>query len=433
MTDKVETNSRAAAANLVTQWLRTGVFPLRLITDDVPDRAFVTEVLLGITRWKRFLDWVIRERTRARPSPAARAFLYVGLYQILLMDTVPVYAAVNETVRAARRGLPRALTGLVNALLRRASEQREEILSARAGLALGLRESHPDEMLRRWARRFGEERTEALCRHNNTRARVVVRPNGLRTTPDAYADLLRAADIAFAPHPFAPNRCFVLDRGTHVRALPGYAEGLFAVQDPSTLCAVDLLAPQPGEFVIDACAAPGGKTALIAEAMGNRGEILATDSSDDRLAILRDNVGRLGLDGVRVCRCNAARKKELIHVCGTRMPDRILLDAPCTNTGVLRRRPDARWRFSKTSLKSVCAVQAALLDSLADILKPGGTLVFSTCSVEAEEGGDGLAAWLQRRTDFRLQNSVALFPPDQDTDGIYAAALVREPAPEPGA
>ncbi|OPZ04079.1 MAG: Ribosomal RNA small subunit methyltransferase B [candidate division BRC1 bacterium ADurb.BinA292] len=225
------------------------------------------------------------------------------------------------------------------------------------------------------------------------------------------------------PHPYAPDECWVIPPGWAVPDLPGYAEGVFTVQDPATLAAVRLLDPQPGETVWDACAAPGGKAALIADRMDGRGRLFATDRYDDRLERLRDNLRRLQLAEVTVQKIDLRAPGEAADLPAEF--DRILLDVPCSNTGVLRRKPDARWRFSGDRLADLVELQGVLLDRCASRLKKGGVLVYSTCSLEADENQSHLQRWLARRPEFRLEREVVLFPPRSRTDGAYAARLVR--------
>jgi 16S rRNA (cytosine967-C5)-methyltransferase len=214
----------------------------------------------------------------------------------------------------------------------------------------------------------------------------------------------------------------VLAHGSRVPDLPGFTEGWFSVQDPSTAVAPALLDPGPGQRVLDACAAPGGKTFVLAERMRGRGTLWAADVSPGRLRRLEENLKRMGLEWVQVRRADAA-SPLLGRMCGGEGFDRILLDVPCSTTGVLRRRPDARWRFSPERLNQLTRIQQAMLNNAATLLRPGGRLVYSTCSLEPEEGTELVRAWLRGRPEFRLLEERSLFPPDTQTDGVYAAAL----------
>ena len=418
-------NARGAAAEIIARWLETGDFPDRLVESDARDRPFIVEVVYGVAKWRRELEWIARRLSDNVPERPLLAYLMVGLYQAFHMSGVVDYAGVNETVEAAKQRFPQRSAGFVNAVLRRALREQGALRERLDAQSLGVRESHPDLLVRRWIKRYGERSTLALCRWNNERADIVIRVHTARVALMDYVQRLRGDGIQADPHPFRPDCCLTLSHGVRIAELPGYDEGLFAVQDPSTLVAVDLLNPRPGESVLDACAAPGGKTALIAERMEGQGRLIATDVHEDRLAVLRDNLRRTGAAFASVAQADAADPDALKRASGVDHFDAVLLDVPCTNTGVLRRRPDARWRFSLSRLAKLTAAQHALLEGAASLVRPGGRLVYSTCSLEPEEGEALLAAWLKAHPDFARGTEIGLFPPSTATDGAYAALLQR--------
>jgi 16S rRNA (cytosine967-C5)-methyltransferase len=422
------TSSRGAAAGILYEWLRTGAFPDRLLEAQDGDRAFVTEVVLGVVRWFRLLEFY-RDRLVARkPRIAADAFLLAGLYQVLFMDDVVEYAAVNETVADAKTALGQPLADFVNGVLRNALRQKVALGTMAAAQPEGVRFSHPDALVGRWERAFGRENMLRLCAWNNVRPETVVRINTSRTDMKAFLAALAASGMDARPHPRRPGDCAVLPRGARIDRLPGYGEGLFAVQDPSTLQAVDLLDPKPGESLLDVCAAPGGKTAAAADRMRGSGILVAADRAEARLGRLRDNLARLGHSFVSVRRADATSAKELkaeaLHA-GVAAFDAVLADVPCTNTGVLRRKPDARWRFSVERLSELNGTQRRVLDASASVVKPGGRLVYSTCSLEPEENERLVGGWLAERPDFQLRGESHVFPPDAGADGAYAALLMK--------
>jgi 16S rRNA (cytosine967-C5)-methyltransferase len=420
-----KTNSRAVCAEIIGRWLKTGDFPDRMVAENTGDRAFVMEVVYGVARMRRTLEWLIRQYVKGAPDKRAVPYLHVGLYQIVFMDSVAEYASVNETVAAVKANCPPHLVGFVNGVLRTALRRKEESRKELQTRELGIRESHPDVLLERWIERFGEEKTAALCAWNNTRPAVTVHPNLGRITMADFAASLKRAGVEAEPHPFAPDDFLALPRGVRVDDIPGYADGLFSVHDPSTMEAIRLLDPQPGETILDACAAPGGKTILIAERMKGQGHLVAMDFHEDRIKTLTENLKRMQLADVEVTRGDATQERHLNRICGRRPPNRILLDVPCTNTGVLRRRPDARWRFSPGRLAEMVRVQRAMLDCTSKFLKPGGVLVYSTCSLESEECEDMIESWLKEHKKFRLLKKARTFPPGPQTDGTYAAAIAK--------
>lgn len=422
---KTTRNARAAAAALVAVWLRRGVFPDRLLDDADEDRAFVMELVYGVVRGFRALD-AVRERLAPRkPSPPVHATLLVGLHQLLGLDHVEAYAAVNETVAAAKEAGGQRSADFVNAVLRRVAR---DVAATRAWLRaqpLAVRASHPDLLVERWTRQFGAAATEALCAWNNSPPRVAVRVCTSRVSMDAFRARLRELDIAASPHPARPADCLELDAGVAVTKLPGFHQGWVAVQDPSTLVAVDLVRAQAGERVLDVCAAPGGKTLAMAERMGGTGCLLALDADAKRLHRVEENAARLGHTWIVTAAVDLTKEPPARDDLKPGGFDAVLLDVPCTNTGVLRRRPDARWNFGAERLAGAVAQQRRLLDAAAPYVKPGGRLVYSTCSLEAEENAGQVVAWLAAHPEFRLDEERSLVPPDSACDGAYAARLAR--------
>jgi 16S rRNA (cytosine967-C5)-methyltransferase len=417
-------NARSAAAAVVARWLETGEFPDRLVPGSVRDRALVVEVVLGVARWRRRLEWMAERLSKREPDPRALPFLLIGLYQLFHMDRVAEYAAVDETVEAAKKAIGHDAAGYVNGVLREAIRTREAIMADLDDEFIGVRESHPDVLVKRWRQAIGAKRTLALCAWNNTRPEIAVHPLRTRTGMDSFHAMLKEAGIEATPHPARPRDFLVLPHGVRIESLPGYDDGLFTIQDPSTAMAVDMLDPRPGERILDACAAPGGKTALIAERLGDAGEIVAMDLHDDRLETLRENVDRLRLANVSVVKGNAV-SDGIPKAAGGKPFDRILLDVPCSNTGVLRRRPDARWRFDLRRLANLNDVQRLMLAPATDWLKPGGRVVYSTCSIEPEENLDLVNGWLAKRPEWELIESRALVPPVCKCDGAFAAAIAQ--------
>jgi 16S rRNA (cytosine967-C5)-methyltransferase len=416
---------RQTAISLITQWLETQVFPEQLLADVSEHRPVIYEMVYGTVRRCRALQWIIARYAKKQPEAPIEAALLVGLYQLLHMDSVPDHAAINETVRAVKSGKDRHAAAFVNGLLRNAQRNRTQLEQALQQQPVGIRQSHPDLLIERWTHRYGPEKTEALCEWNNQIPDLVIHVNALQTNLPDLATRMQSAGIDAVPHPAAPQDSLVIPHGIRVEDLPGYQEGHFTVCDPATAAAVALLAAQPGDRVLDACAAPGGKTMLIAQQMQDRGSIVAADISTHRLARVEQNADRLDLHCITPVTANACDANALKELTKDGLFDRILLDVPCTNTGVLRRRVDARWRFSNDLLSGALNVQRSILNAAIQVLAPKGTLVYSTCSLEQEEGADLLKAWLQTQGTLRITEEKIVLPPDSGTDGIYAARLER--------
>ena len=414
--------SRREAIFILSRWMETADFPDRLLTNS-PDRGFIMDLVYGTVRWRRTLEWIVAQLVKQPPTGETLAAMMAGAYQILFMEEVPAYAAVHATVAAAKIASPNS-AGFVNGVLRNLGRKREALLLALAQQPIGIRLSHPDALITRWTARYGTDATEALCRWNNTPAQTVITMlpghqitdsktrNSEPPTPDTQHRPL-------SPHPAAPDTCFTVPHGMRVESVPGYHGGTFVVQDPATLAAIQLLDIQPGQTVLDACAAPGGKTAQIAARMHGKGRLIAMDKHADRILLLRSTLARTHQEWVEVAEYDAVVPAAE----GALRFDRILLDVPCSNTGVLRRRPDARWRFSDRRQQKLCLTQQTLLRNMLHRLAPGGKLVYSTCSLEPEENQRQIELALAAEPRARLVSTEERLPTQHGTDGAFAAVL----------
>ena len=381
-------NSRRTAAFVVARWLATHEFPNEMLPKGGPDRAFVQDLVYTTVRRFRPLRAVLGELLKTWPKGELEALLLVGAAQILYMPAVPDFAAVNETVAAAKMGdRGKRLDRVVNGVLRNLLRRRAEFEAKLAAAPLAERESFPNALAARWTSRYGAEGAEKLARWHNTPAETwLARPGTFEKLP----------------------------RGEKVADQPGFAEGAFIVQDPATAGAVDLLDVAPGMSVLDFCAAPGGKTVQVAWRMGD-GRIVAQEVNPKRLARLKENLSRMQLGNV-----TAVQKVE-----DGALFDRVLADAPRSSTGVIRRRPDARWRWNADHLAQLVALQREILEAAAAHVKPGGRLVYSTCSNEPEENAEQVAASLSAHPDFTEAGRRESVPFETGHDGAFACALVR--------
>ena len=412
--------SRIEAAKIVAKWLQSTSFPDRALERDFPDHAFVTDMVLGAVRRSRALSWAIERYARKYPTPEIRALLLCGAYQRLYMAGVADYAAIHATVEASRR-FDERLAGFVNAVLRNILRNRDTLLDELRSQPLALRESHPDVLVDSWMRAYGPAKTIEICAADNAAPSVTITalPFTDAEKTAALVERINEAGLKAAVHPIEPG-AIVIGHGARPSDLPGFADGGFIVQDPSTLLSVRLLAPREGETILDACAAPGGKTLQIAALVGPTGRVIAADAREDRLVRLRANVERAGFgDRVTVMRADAKAPPETpLH------PDAILLDVPCSNTGVMRRRADARWRFDpRKALKAICIEQLAILENASRL--GAGRIVYSTCSIQPEEDDGIVRAFLARNKGYALERSELILPDDSPRDGAFAALFVR--------
>lgn len=378
-------NSRRDAAFALARWLTTHDFPVGLLPEG-RDRAFVQDLVYTTIRRLRPLRAVLGELVTRWPKGELEALLYVGAAQVLYMDDVPDFAAVNETVAAAKMCPNPNVARVVNGVLRNLIRRREEFLANVASAPVEVRESFPTELVRRWAARFGAENAAKLCVWYNTPAET----------------FLARKDGSFA----------VLERGRSVTEAEGFAEGAFIVQDPGTALAVGLVDAKPGEKIFDACAAPGGKTIQLA---WRGADVTACEINPKRRRRLEENLARVKVHAAVI---------DAIPNDGAF--GKVLVDAPCSNTGVLRRRPDARWNWNEEKLVALVKMQAEILDQAAPLVAPGGTLVYSTCSIEPEENAQQVGSFLSRHADFALEKTAESLPFETGHDGAFAAALRRK-------
>ena len=387
-------NSRRAAAFAVARWIATHGH-LNEMLPDGPDRAFVQDLAYTTVRRFRALRSVLGQLVPKWPKGEMEALLLVGAAQILYMPDVPDFAAVNETVSAAKRCPNRSVAKVVNGVLRNLIRRRAEMEERLRSAPLAERESFPSGLVNRWIERYGEIDAERLCHWHN-----------------------EPSDTWLAYRPGAAEPFVRLARGKKVSEVEGYEEGAFIVQDPATAGAVDLLDMKPGQKALDFCAAPGGKTVQAAWRMGGTrdgGRLVAVEVNPARRRRLEENLKRVGLDWVETASA----------IDGDERFDRVLADVPCSNTGVLRRRPDARWRWTREHLEALVRLQAEILAKAAAHVAPGGLLVYSTCSNEPEENGGQVAAFLAAHQEFEETGRRESIPFASGHDGAFACALRR--------
>jgi len=404
---------REIALRVLTEWAQQRQFAQDLLDAacrrenlSPPDAGLLHHIVLGALRNLSLLDhWISVLCANPHLDHRSRWVLRIGLVQLLVLD-MPPHAAVNETVEIAGKA-----RSLVNAILRRSDRERAALLAAVASLPLAVRTSHPEFLVHRWRSAFGPDRAEDLCEWNQQAAGTFVRLNPLH--PDASSWFASASGVEDIGGGF--YRCGTLPR-------EALAAGMCYAQDPATAIAPLMLGAQPGETVLDACAAPGGKAAILAAMMKNEGRIFAADVSESRLKRLRENLSTLRITNTQACVHDLAFGKP--PPWGDVLFDRILLDVPCSNTGVMRRRVDVRWRLREEDFAQQASLQSRLLENSLRYLKPGGSVVYSTCSVEHEENRAVIDQVLAALPLLTLADERLVFPPADQSDGAYAARLL---------
>ena len=410
--------ARALAVDLLTRVERDRAYASILLDATLArgaleskEAALLTELTYGVLRWRGTLDWwfeVVGRRQMADLPVRLRQILRVGAYQLRFLDRIPAYAAVSEAVTLAKGpGGHQGWASLANALLRRLAERRDALPVPETddvAERLALRFSHPAWLVRRWLARFGEAEATALLQADQAPAPTVLVVNRLRTDPAAVARDLAAAGVASEMSPLLPEALRVREGG-RLRHDPLVAEGHVQVMDEGSALVVALLDPRPGETVLDACAGGGNKTTRMAALMGNAGRIVALDVSDRARRRLCEACARLGAAIVEA-KAGDAREASR-HV--PEGADRVLVDAPCTGLGTLRRHPEIRWRVPEADLARLAALQGALLRGAAQAVRPGGCLVYAVCSTEPEEG-EAVAEAFARASPAFLEEVPAGFP-----------------------
>lgn len=446
----MKTNPRQLAITILCQRQETGQ-PVDLLRDNLlqkvlpanpKDTQLVTALVFGVLRWQRYLDAIL-QRFSSHPLAKMKNLtlqaLRVGLFQLCFMDRIPASAAVNETVKALKESRqPRWLTGFVNGLLRNIARQQDTLPSPWDNdLPPAVRLSHPDWLYQRWLARYGENGATSICLANNQRAPLVLRVNTKRLEREDFLRELGKNGIAARPGLYCPEAVVLQDYRGDIAALPGYGNGAFMVQDEGAQLISLLLGPfGPGKY-LDACAGLGGKTMHLAQLIPDGSQVVASEPHPLRCKLLRENSTRMGLADRISC-----RQTELADLRDNAddLFAAILVDAPCSGLGVIRRQPDIRWNRSEDDLPRYQAVQLKLLSQAAALLAPGGTLVYATCSSEPEENEEVVGQFLAARPRFALSsppffpeaarhliNSSGFFQtrPDATLDGFFAARLVK--------
>ncbi|MDY6863030.1 MAG: 16S rRNA (cytosine(967)-C(5))-methyltransferase RsmB [Thermodesulfobacteriota bacterium] len=413
---------------------------------DQRDRSFITELVYGTIRWQGKIDWVISKFSHfklEKIDPVVLNILRMGIYQCFFLDRVPQSAAVNEAVKLANiKGLKR--TGnFVNGVLRNIIRDWEKIaypsMQKDKAYAISINYSHPLWLVKKFLKLFGEKETIKLCEVNNKLPQMALRTNTLKISRHALMNKLKEAGCSTSTSIYSPEG-IILEKPALLRKLELYTRGFFEIQNETSQLVSRLLEPEEGEFILDACAAPGNKTTHIAQLTNNKSRIIAVEINPKKIRNLKGNIKRLGINGVKVIMGDVTLKLKFLSE--GELFDRILLDAPCSGLGTLRRCPDIKWKKQDKDLKRLSELQYKMLQNLAGYLKIGGVLLYSICTITQEEGPLVIQKFLKSRKDFKLisfsksfaayassfTNSSGFFcslPHKHNLDGFFAAKLVR--------
>lgn len=401
---------------------------------DRREAALASRLCLGVQQNSSLCDFYIDSYCTAKKlEPKVRDILRMGVYQLVFLDKIPARAAVSESVALCRKvGFDRA-AGLVNAVLRRVSENLNslpEVPNAGTAEHLSIKYSHPIWMVQRFIEEKGYAFTEEFLRLNNMPQKLNIQVNTLKTSVEAYTKALDEAGIEYRAFDY-PHGCIELSGGL-VAALPGFDDGLFYVQDRAARIAADIAAARPGMRLLDACAAPGGKSFAAAIAMENKGSILSCDIHEKKLALIRSGAERLGIDIISTEARDARRSDTAL--CG--YFDAVIADVPCSGLGVIGKKPEIKLK-TEAEISALPEIQFAILLNLADFVKPGGVLIYSTCTVLKAENEDVVKRFLETNRAFELERFTlgsetvdsgmrGFWPNEDGTDGFFAARLKRK-------
>jgi 16S rRNA (cytosine967-C5)-methyltransferase len=407
------------------------------------DAGLVTELVYGTIQRKLTLEFVLSQFVGGKKVQTwVRNLLLLSLYQIRFLDRIPERAAVHEAVEIAKRRGHQGIASMVNGVLRNVLRQPDvwdRLPKGDAVKQIAVTHSHPEWLIREWIKLYGEEATKAICDANNRAPHTSIRVNPLKTTRDELLTKLRE-DGSEAVASVLSDQGIILDGG-HAAGTRWFKEGYYTLQDESSMLVASAVAPQPGMRVLDACAAPGGKTSHLAEKMDNRGEIIANDVHPHKRELIAGTAKRLGISIMETMVSDALDLPEK----GLGLFDRVLLDAPCTGFGVIRRKPDLKWNKSKEDVRSIAQLQYQLLAGLSTMVAPGGTLVYSTCTMEPMENQDIVRRFVDKHPEFVLDETlrddlpavvrdkidesgafVQILPHHFDSDGFFIARLRRK-------
>ncbi len=436
---------RGLAVKILNRVERTDAYLEKLLDNEMrnsdlngQDKALLYEIVHGVTRWMGRLDWILNGFYKGQFSkaiPNLKNGLRVALYQILFLDRVPDYAVVNEAVEFVKKLQGQKPADLTNAILR-------NIIRSKNGIRYPNPEedligylcayySHPSWMVKRYLTRFGREGTEKLLTSNNEKPYLTLKINSIKTNTEEFKKLLNTVNLKYTQGKYIPE-FFQLQNLTNITAWEYYKEGFFNIQDESAGLACNLLDVSPGMKVLDLCAAPGGKSAYIAGLMNDIGEIIALDRYEGRLNLMRNNLSRLKINSIKTIEVNALDYE------GSEF-DRILLDVPCSGSGTLSKKPDIKWKRDIFDLRSLNVLQFDLLKKASTMIKPGGLIVYSTCSIEPEENFDIVKKFLSENCNFKLADisgqiskdlidengCIQTFPHVHKMDGAFAAKIIR--------
>jgi 16S rRNA (cytosine967-C5)-methyltransferase len=428
----MEINNNQAYSNLLLH--RT----IKKYNIETKDRALLTELTYGTLQHRMTLDYYLEPFVRGKLDGWVRELLRMSLYQIVYLTKIPPHAVVHEAVEIAkRRGHKRiapTVNGILRSVLRKGVRSLENLEDGIAKIAIET--SHPEWLIERWIELYGEEEAIAMAHENNNPASVTMRVNTAKTTVDEAIAALKAEGIEVRRGEVVPES--LISESGNPSNTDSFKKGLITIQDESSMLPVNALDVEPGMKVLDMCAAPGGKTTHIAEKMNDEGEVYAHDIHAHKIKLIQSNAERLGLESIIP---KSGDSRELVNLYGESSFDRILLDAPCSGFGVIRRKPEIKYVKNENDIKGLLTIQSELLDTAEKLLKPNGIIVYSTCTVEHEENRGMVEKFLEKHKNIELiplpnlhenkklsieNDTLQVLPQHFGGDGFFVAAFRKK-------
>ncbi|WP_053956945.1 16S rRNA (cytosine(967)-C(5))-methyltransferase RsmB [Inediibacterium massiliense] len=405
------------------------------------DRRLIRELVYGVLENKIYLDFIISKLSNTKMNKMDRKviiILRIGLYQIIFLDKIPAFAAVSESVNIMKKINPRA-AGFTNGILRNYLRNQEKIkipsLKENLEMHLSIQYSHPLWLVKKWLNEFGQDFTMKLLKANNETPKLSIRVNTLKTTKEKLIKMLQTEGVEVDKNTNA-EECLHLDHVGNIEELKSYQEGLFQIQDESSMLVGLVLNPKSGECIVDVCAAPGGKTTHIAQIMKNQGQIIARDIYPHKLNLIKENAKKLGIENIIVQEFDAQK----IDVDLIQKADRVLVDAPCSGLGIIRRKPELKYNKTPDHIKEITKIQLEILKNASQYVKDNGVLVYSTCTIEKEENIEVIKKFIEYDKNFEIidvnpyipkkfrgeEKMIQLYPHIHHTDGFFICKLRKK-------
>lgn len=387
---------------------------------DYRDKALLNEIVNGVIRWRGKIDWILTgfyHGDYQKCLNLVKNSMRIALYQMLFLNRIPIPAAIYESVEIVKKIQGEKTAAIVNGVLRNIARNVENIRypdkEEDETYFYAVLHSHPKWIVKRWVERFGLQEAERLMEYNNRRPYIPVRIVSTNTDKESIREIFQKHNISFTESPFHPNTLLIESPRYDLSASEIFKTGKITIQDPSATLAAKLCDAKPGETVIDLCAAPGGKSFMIAEMMQNQGKVLAVDKHESKLRFINDGINRLGLSIIEPVTKDSESHKF------SESADIVFADVPCSGLGTISKKPDIKWKKETEDLIKLIPHQRKILDNAARIVKPGGVIVYSTCTIEPEENENNIKWFLEKYPDFKLDPAENYLPKSLCKDGFY--------------